>query len=90
MFNLSPLSDLCNMSIPFLLWLCCFTTDEKRAGMFWVHIHTTFNGLRQFLFYFRDPYGSSDDEDDEPDDDVLKPMKVSIDLDLSAHANARK
>ena len=42
------------------------------------------------FLYFRDPYGSSDDEDDEPDDDVLKPMKVSIDLDLSAHANARK
>ncbi len=39
----------------------------------------------------RDPYANSDDEDEEElDEDVLKPMKIDIDLGLSAYANARK
>ena len=39
----------------------------------------------------RDPYTNSDDDDEEElDEDVLKPMKIDIDLGLSAYANARK
>ena len=37
----------------------------------------------------RDPYADSEEEEDETAD-CLRPMKVDIDLGLSAFANARK
>ena len=38
--------------------------------------------------YYRNPYVDSDFEDDE--DDYIKPMRIDIDLGLSAYANSRK
>ena len=40
----------------------------------------------------RNPYVTSDfeDEDSESDDYAVKPMRVDIDLGLSAYANSRK
>jgi len=40
----------------------------------------------------RNPYVTSDfeDEDSESDDSAVKPMRVDIDLGLSAYANSRK
>jgi hypothetical protein len=42
------------------------------------------------VFYFRNPYVDSDFEEDEDDDEPIKPMKIDIDLALSAYANSRK
>ncbi|KAK3092818.1 hypothetical protein FSP39_007530 [Pinctada imbricata] len=38
----------------------------------------------------RDPYRNSDDEYDDDDEDELRPMKIDIDLSLSAYSNSRK
>ena len=39
-------------------------------------------------FFYRDPYFESDDEDQN--EEILRPMNIDIDLSLSAYANSRK
>ncbi len=48
----------------------------------------TNEGWRKFYSVCRNPYDYCDDDEDE--EDKIKPMKVNIDLGLSAYANARK
>ena len=43
-----------------------------------------------FCCIYRDPYRNSDDEYDDDDENDLRPMKIDIDLSLSAYANSRK
>ena len=45
--------------------------------------------LYEVVCNFRNPYVDSDFEEDE-DDEPIKPMKIDIDLALSAYANSRK
>ena len=40
--------------------------------------------------YFRNPYLDSDEEADPEDSEAVASMKVDIDLELTAYANARK
>ena len=44
--------------------------------------------IETILVFYRDPYMEEADDDEE--DSYIKPMKVDIDLSLSAYANARK
>ena len=52
---------------------------NSRSTVIWVNI------------FSRDPYDYLNEDDDEEEEDTrIKPMKVEIDLALSAYANARK
>lgn len=42
------------------------------------------------IYCSRNPYVDSDFEEEDDDDEPIKPMKVDIDLALSAYANSRK
>ncbi|KAF4516743.1 hypothetical protein B566_EDAN008433 [Ephemera danica] len=56
-------------------------------------VASTITGLKlevnNITMRLSDPYGN-DDSGDEEDDSTLKPMMIDIDLDLNAHANARR
>lgn len=54
--------------------------------MFFSEIWRLLRNINRFVFWFSDPY----EEYDETGEVLFKPTLVDIDLDLSAHANAKR
>ncbi|XP_049952116.1 ribosome quality control complex subunit NEMF-like [Schistocerca serialis cubense] len=46
--------------------------------------------INHITLHLSDPYADEDYSDDESRDEVLKPMTIDVDLDLSAYSNARR
>ena len=76
---------------------CALKVAQALEGLMkftkYIHIHKIVNYHMSFLAFlcFRDPYADSEsDGEDDEDRGILKPMKIDIDLSVSAYANARR